>query len=80
MVQLLTWEWLARDILFQLANDRSIGLPWRRSGRVMVYIGCPRTPPGCKKESGLREELCKNQMVVYSRKRAMEKLLGIEGV
>ena len=37
MVQLLTWEWLARDILFQLANDRCIGLPWRRSGRVMVY-------------------------------------------
>ena len=33
MVQLLTWEWLARDIMFQLSNDRSIGLPWRRSSR-----------------------------------------------
>ena len=36
MVQLLTWEWLARDIMFQLANGRFTGPPWRRSGRVMV--------------------------------------------
>ena len=37
MVQLLTWEWLARDIMFQLADGRSIGLPWRRSERATVY-------------------------------------------
>ena len=37
MVQLLTWEWLARDILFQLANDRCIGLPWRRSVGLMLF-------------------------------------------
>ena len=75
MVQLLTWEWLARDIMFQLANGRFIGLPWRRSGR-----GCPGKPPGCKKGARLREEPRKNKMVVHLRKRVTENLWVMKGV
>ena len=54
MARLLTWNWLAKDIMFQLANGRFIGLPRRRSLLVMVYwmVG-----------SGLREESCKNKIV-----------------
>ena len=43
------------------------GLPWRRSGRVMVYWMSRDT-------TGMSGELCKNKMVVYSRERAMENL------
>ena len=53
MARLLTWEWLARGTMFQLANGSEIGLAWRRAG--------------WKKGSGLREESCKNKMVVKSR-------------